>query len=157
MGEPVEKFARVEVQLRRDLRELVERGLVAALQNVDEVRDELFVELHAVAEDLERVLARVGIRGTFCCGRLFLDFLRFCRGSEHLQQCAGEILLAEMVEYRLVQLVACAFGAQAHKVRHAHTFQRALQLRGALLGGISGERKLRRRGHCALAQRAHIM
>ena len=157
MGEPVEKFARVEVQLRRDLRELVERGLVAALQNVDEVRDELLVELHAVAEDLERVLARVGIRGTFCCGRLFLGLLRFCRGGEHLQQCAGEILLAEMVEYRLVQLVACAFGAQAHKVRHTHTFQRALQLRGALLSGIGGERKLRRRGHCALAQRAHIM
>ena len=126
MGEPVEKFARVEVQLRRDLRELVERGLVAVLQNVDEVRDELFVELHAVAEDLERVLARVGIRGSFGCGRLLLDLLRFCRGGEHLQQCAGEILLAEMVEYRLVQLVACAFGAQAHKVRHAHIFFSAL-------------------------------
>ena len=83
--------------------------------------------------------------------------LRFCRGGEHLQQCAGEILLAEMVEYRLVQLVACAFGAQAHKVRHTQIFQRALQLRGALLSGIGGERKLRRRGHCALAQRAHIM
>ena len=157
MGEPVEKFARVEVQLRRDLRELVERGLVAALQNVDEVRDELFVEFHAVAEDLERVLARVGIRGTFCCGRLFLGLLQFRRGGENLQQCAGEILLAEIVEHRLVQLVACAFGTQAHKVRHAHTFQRALQLRGAFLRGIGGERKLRRRGHCALAQRAHIM
>ena len=85
MGEPVEKFARVEVQLRRDLRELVERGLVPTLQNVDEVRDELLVELHAVAEDLERVLARVGIRGTFCCGRLFLGLLQFRRGGEHLQ------------------------------------------------------------------------
>ena len=85
MGEPVEKFARVEVQLRRDLRELVERGLVPAFQNVDEVRDELLVELHAVAEDLERVLARVGIRGTSCCGRLFLGMLQFRRGGEHLQ------------------------------------------------------------------------
>ena len=127
----------VEVEMRRDLRKLVEARAVVRLEHVDEVGDEVFVEHQAVAEHLEGVLARVGIGGTFCCGRLFLDFLRFCRGGEHLQQCAGEILLAEMVEYRLVQLVACAFGAQAHKVRHAHTFQRALQLRGALVSAVS--------------------
>ena len=39
----------VEVEMRRDLREPVERGLVAALQNVDFVRDVLLVELHAVS------------------------------------------------------------------------------------------------------------
>ena len=90
----------VEVEMRRDLRELVERGLVAALQNVDEVRDELLVELHAVAEDLERVLARVGIGGRLVrlpggSGRL----LRLRRAAERhaREERAGEVLLVEAV------------------------------------------------------------
>lgn len=63
VGEPVEKFIGVEVEMRRDLRELVEARAVVRLEHVDEVGDEVFVEHQAVAEHLEGVLARVGIGG----------------------------------------------------------------------------------------------
>ena len=100
VGEPAEKFVGVEVEMRRDLRELVEACAVVRLEHVDEVGDEVFVEHQAVAEHLEGVLARVGIGGRLVrlpggSGRL----LRLRRAAERhaREERAGEVLLMEAV------------------------------------------------------------
>ena len=140
--------------MRCDLRKPVECGAVAALQNIDEVRNELFVQSHTVAEDLESVLARIGIGG----GRSvrLLRRLRFLRAGHFFQQRAGKSFFAEVFENGFVQLVSRACGAETDKIGNAQRLQRFLQLRGALYRRFAGKMQRFRRGQRSFAQCARI-
>ena len=155
MREPIEELVGIEIQLGRDLRELVEGEPVSAFEHLDEIGNEPLVQRKAVAEDLEGVLAGVGIG--LLRARFRRHLFRLRAFAHQLREQFRQSALVKFVVKRLRQLFSLGCGTAAHEFGDAHFGELLLQLNSTFPGGSRVQHDAFRRTACAFAQLGHIL